>query len=68
MNQSEHIAKAFDADISGLREGVVAMARLAETQFRRAVQAVIQHDLGLVAQVLAEERALNSLHLRLDAL
>jgi phosphate transport system protein len=68
MNQVEHIAKIFDADMASLRRGVVEMARLAEAQFRRAVQAVMTQDWGLSAQVLGDERQLNALDVELDAL
>jgi phosphate transport system protein len=66
MNMHEHTYKAFDSDINGMREAVVEMGSLAARQFRRAVEAVASGDPGLVAQVLADERIVNALHVRLD--
>jgi len=66
MNMHEHTYKAFDNDINGMREAVVEMGSLAARQFRRAVEAVGSGDPGLVAQVLADERIVNALHVRLD--
>jgi phosphate transport system protein len=62
----EHTFKAFDTDIAGMRRAVVEMGSLAARQFRRAVSAVGSGDAGVVAQVLADERVVNGLHLRLD--
>jgi phosphate transport system protein len=68
MTLSEHTVRAFDADIAGMRRAVVEMGALAERQFRRAVESVVTGDAGLVAQVLAEERVVNALHLQIDDL
>ena len=64
----EHTLKAFDTDIAGLRKAVTEMGSLAERQFRRAIEAVVRRDPGLTAQVLADERIINALHVRLDTL
>jgi phosphate transport system protein len=42
------------------------MAGLVERQFQRAVEAVIGEDLGLVAQVLADEAEVNRMHMQTD--
>jgi phosphate transport system protein len=68
MKQMEHIAKVFDADIAGLRQGVIDMARLAQEQFQRAVRSVMDADSDLATCVLADEHKLNALHVALDAL
>ncbi|HYF58030.1 MAG TPA: phosphate signaling complex protein PhoU [Burkholderiaceae bacterium] len=65
---NEHTLKAFDTDIAGLRRAVTEMGSLAERQFRLSVQAVGSGDPGLVAQVLADERVINALHVRIDTL
>jgi len=64
----EHTLKAFDADIAGMREAVVQMGSLANQQFQRAIEAVRTADLGVAAQVLADERIVNALQVRLDGL
>lgn len=61
-----HTFAAFDADLQGLRAGVLSMADLAARQFRDAIQALDRRDLGLAAQVLAGERELNALQVSLD--
>lgn len=66
MNMNEHTYKAFDTDMAGMRGAVVEMGSLAAQQFRNAVAAVGAYDPGRVAQVLADERMVNALHLRLD--
>jgi phosphate transport system protein len=66
MNMHEHTYKAFDTDIAGMRRAVIEMGSLAAQQFRRAVSAVSSGDAGTVAQVLADERVVNALHLHLD--
>ena len=68
MHMYEHTLKAFDTDIAGMRQAVVEMGSLARRQFERALQAVQGADPGLAAQVLADERVLNALHVRLDEL
>jgi phosphate transport system protein len=68
MNMHEHTYRAFDTDIAALRRAVVEMGSLAARQFRKAVAAVGSGDPGLVAEVLADERDVNALHLQLDRL
>lgn len=66
MNMSEHTFRAFDHDIAGMRQAVIEMGTLAGRQFRRAVEAVSTGNVGLVADVLADERIVNAWHVRLD--
>jgi phosphate transport system protein len=68
MTQQEHTVRAFDTDIAGMRRAVVEMGALAERQFRRSVHAMITGDPGLIAQVLADERVVNGLHVQVDEL
>jgi phosphate transport system protein len=68
MTLNEHTVRAFDADIAGMRRAVAEMGALAERQFRRAVESVVTGDAGLVAEVLADERQVNALHLQIDDL
>ncbi|MEZ5729669.1 MAG: phosphate signaling complex protein PhoU [Burkholderiaceae bacterium] len=62
----EHTYKPFDTDIDSLRTSVTLMGGLVERQIVRAVDAVRGADLGLVAQVLADESRVNELHLQTD--
>ncbi len=62
----EHTYKPFDTDIARLRSAVTVMGGLVERQIERAVDAAIGRDLDLVAQVLADEAAVNQLHFETD--
>jgi phosphate transport system protein len=66
MRERLHTLVSFDTDIFALRTGVLAMAELADSQFRGAIQALRQRDLALAADVLAGEREINAMHLSLD--
>jgi len=63
---TEHTYKQFDTDIDTMRSAVSMMAGLVERQLERAVDAVRNGDLGLVMQVLEDERVVNQLHLESD--
>ena len=64
--EREYTHRQFDADIEALRSSVTTMGGLVERQFARAVDAVRLGDLDLVAQVLADERQVNQLHVETD--
>lgn len=62
----EYTHRQFDTDIDALRSAVTMMGALVERQFVRAVDAVRLRDLGLAAQVLADEQKVNQLHVESD--
>jgi phosphate transport system protein len=62
----EHTYRPFDADIDRLRSAVTTMGGLVERQLARAVDAVRERDLRLLAQVLVDEGVVNQLHLETD--
>jgi phosphate transport system protein len=62
----EHTFRAFDTDIDGIRSAVTTMGGLVDRQLVRAVDAVKNGDLRLVAQVLADEEVVNRLHVETD--
>lgn len=64
----EHTDRGFDADIDGMRGAVMTMGGLVERQVRRAAEALRLNDLRLVADVLADERVVNQLHMQVDLL
>ena len=64
----EHTYSQFDIDLYRLRSASTTMAVLVERQFLRAVDAVLHEDLGLVAQVLADEAEVNRMHMQTDLL
>lgn len=61
-----HTYRQFDADFARLRSASTTMAGLVERQIRRAVDAVLNRDLDLVAQVLADETEVNRMHMHTD--
>jgi phosphate transport system protein len=64
----EHTSKSFDTDIEGMRSAVLKIGGLVEQQVIRACDALLQSNLNLVAQVLADEEIVNQLHVQADML
>jgi phosphate transport system protein len=64
----EHTSKSFDADIESMRSAVLKIGGLVEQQVIRACDALLQTNLSLVAQVLADEEIVNQLHMQADML
>jgi phosphate transport system protein len=62
----DHTHRQFDTDIERLRSAVTVMGGLVERQFIRAVDSVRLRDLGIAAQVLADEERVNQLHVQSD--
>ena len=62
----DNTRRKFDAEIDSMRSVVTTMGGLVERQFVRAVDAVRLRDVGLAAQVLAEEERVNQLHIQSD--
>ena len=64
----EHTAKSFDTDIEGMRSAVLKIGGLVEQQVIRACEAMLEGNLNLVAQVLADEEIVNRMHVQADML
>ena len=67
---NEHTSKQFDAEMEGIRSGVLAMGGLVETQFRRAIEA-LRHpgnddDDDIVSLVASDEQAINRMQMDID--
>ncbi len=62
----DNTRRKFDADIDALRSVVMMMGGLVERQFVRAIAAVRLRDVGIAAQVLADEQRVNQLHIESD--
>ena len=58
--------KHYSEQLAGLREMVLRMGGLAEQMTRRVIQALVQRDAGLLAEVLAMEAQVNQLHVEID--
>jgi phosphate transport system protein len=68
---NEHTSKQFDAEMEGIRSGVLAMGGLVETQFRRAVEALRSSGDGdgdddIVSLVASDEQAINQMQMDID--
>jgi phosphate transport system protein len=64
----DHTYSQFDTDLQRLRSASTTMAGLVERQLIRAVDAVLNEDLGRVAQVLVDETEVNRMHVQTDLL
>jgi len=64
----EHTFKQFDADLEAVRSRVLQMGGLVETQIVRAIQALIEGNLTLSDQVVADDQRVNGMEVSLDEL
>ena len=60
------MAKHFSEQLSGVREMVLRMGGLAEQMTRRVIQALVQRDAALLADVRTMETQVNQLHIEID--
>jgi phosphate transport system protein len=58
--------KHYGEQLAGVREMVLRMGGLAEQMTRRVIQALVQRDVGLLAEVRAMEVQVNQLHVDVD--
>jgi phosphate transport system protein len=58
--------KHYVEQLAGVREMVLRMGGLAEQMTRRVIQALVQRDPGLLAEVRAMEAQVNQLHVEID--
>ena len=58
--------KHYSEQLAGLREQVLRMGGLVEQMTRRVVQALVQRDIGILAEVRAMESQVNQLHIDID--
>ncbi|TRZ99612.1 MAG: phosphate transport system regulatory protein PhoU [Deltaproteobacteria bacterium] len=58
--------KHFSEQLSGVREMVLRMGGLAEQMTRRVIQALVQRDAALLADVRAMETQVNQLQIEID--
>jgi phosphate transport system protein len=60
------MTKHFSEQLSGVREMVLRMGGLAEQMTRRVIQALVQRDASLLADVRTMETQVNQLHIEID--
>jgi phosphate transport system protein len=58
--------KHYSEQLAGLREQVLRMGGLVEQMTRRVIQALVQRDVGILAEVQAMESQVNQLHIEID--
>lgn len=61
-----HISKQFDVELEGLRSQVLQMGGLVESQIVRAVDALVNGNVGLAEAVMAEDARINSMEVMID--
>jgi phosphate transport system protein len=58
--------KHYPEQLAGLRERVLRMGGLVEQMTRRVVQALVERDVDLLAEVRSMENRVNQLHIEID--
>jgi phosphate transport system protein len=66
MVSSEHTSKQFDSELSAVRDRVLQMGGLVESQIQRAIEALIGRDEVLMARVIADDHRVNALEVEID--
>jgi len=66
MVNNEHTSKQFDSELDAVRERVLQMGGLVESQIQRAIEALINRDEGLMERVVADDHRVNALEVEID--
>ncbi len=66
MISSEHTSKQFDSELSAVRDRVLQMGGLVESQIQRAIEALINRDETLMERVIADDHRVNALEVEID--
>jgi phosphate transport system protein len=66
MTTNDHLSTQFDADLEGIRSGVLRMGGLVEEQVRAAIDAYTDLDAVLAQQVMTRDAEVNSMEMQLD--
>jgi phosphate transport system protein len=61
-----HTDKAYEAELTGLREQLLAMGGLVETAIAASVRAVVERDATLAEQVKLKDRQVNRMEVAID--
>jgi phosphate transport system protein len=68
ISAAQHTVTAFDAEILDLREMVLEMGKKSTGAITRAIEALERNDLELASSVVADDREIDELERRIDAL
>ncbi len=63
---SEHISKRYDAELESVRTGLLQMGGLIEQQIEHAMRGVIERNLPLLEEVIANDKKVNAMEIELD--
>jgi phosphate transport system protein len=66
MTMTDHIAKAFDADLQELKQKVAEMGGLAEKEIAEAVAALARRDFELASRVVASDQSIDALQREIE--
>jgi len=66
MGVTEHISKAFEADLDTTRTRVLQMGGLVEAQILAAIQAFVSGDAAQIAQVIENDKRVNGYEVAID--
>ncbi|MGM0983226.1 MAG: phosphate signaling complex protein PhoU [Pseudomonadota bacterium] len=63
---SQHISRQFNQELDELKTHLMAMGGLVEKQVQDAVVALLDHDSSLAERVVANDRAVNDMQIKID--
>ena len=65
-SHGHHISQQFNVDLEEVKKHMLEMGGMVEKQFADSLNALIEADSGLGAQVVAEDDALDSMEMKID--
>ncbi|MDP4029060.1 MAG: phosphate signaling complex protein PhoU [Gallionella sp.] len=66
MGNSSHTLVQFDVELDGVREQVMLMGSLVESQIRLAIEALVNNDVALMERVIEGDRRVNGMEVAID--
>lgn len=66
INSSGHISKRFDHELENIRNQVLAMGGLVETQVNRGIKALLESDSELARKVVQDDFKVNRMEVEID--
>jgi len=65
-DMSQHISRQFDEELENIRESVLGMGGLVEQQLINAIRSLVESEVELAEEVIANEYEVNSLEVSID--
>ncbi|HXU92803.1 MAG TPA: phosphate signaling complex protein PhoU [Gallionella sp.] len=66
MSNNKHTSRQFDTELEAMRERVLLMGGLVESQIRLALEALVGNDSALANRVIADDHRVNALEVEID--